>query len=171
MGTKRVEIVGLKDKHQITAVFCGTILGDFLPLQLIYKGTTSRCHPCFKLPAGWNVTHSKNHWSTEKTMIEYINNIIVPYIDANRNDDNTAALVIMDNFKGQVTPSVLSLLEDNNILVCLLPANTTDRLQPLDISVNNQTLPQREVSGLVCKSNIATAQSIIEYRRSTASTN
>ena len=136
MGTKRVEIVGLKDKRQITAVFCGTILGDFLPLQLIYKGTTSRCHPRFKFPAGWNVTHSKNHWSTEKTMIEYINNIIVPYVDANRNDDNTAALVIMDNFKSQVTPSVLSLLEDNNILVCLLPANTTDRLQPLDISVN-----------------------------------
>ena len=43
---------------------------------------------------------------------------------------------IMDNFKGQVTPSVVSLLEDNNIQVCLLPANTTDRLQPLDISVN-----------------------------------
>ena len=36
MGTKRVEIVGLKDKRQITAVFCSTILGDFLPLQLIY---------------------------------------------------------------------------------------------------------------------------------------
>ena len=69
-------------------------------------------------------------------MIEYINNIIVPYVDANREGDDTAALVIMDNFKGQVTPSVVSLLEDNNIQVCLLPANTTDRLQPLDISVN-----------------------------------
>ena len=40
MGTKIVEIVGLKDKRQIIAVFCGTILGDFLPLQLIYKGAT-----------------------------------------------------------------------------------------------------------------------------------
>ena len=29
-GTKRVEITGLKDKRQITAVFCGTIQGDFL---------------------------------------------------------------------------------------------------------------------------------------------
>ena len=69
-------------------------------------------------------------------MIEYINNIIVPYVGANRNDDNAAALVIMDNFKGQATPSVLSLLDNNNIRVCLLPANTTDRLQPLNISVN-----------------------------------
>ena len=114
MGANRVEIAGLKDKRQITAVFCGTILGDFLPIQLIYKGTTSRCHPRFNFPAGWNITHSKNHWSTEKTMIEYITSIIVPYVDANRENNETAALVIMDNFRGQVTPSVVSLLEDNN---------------------------------------------------------
>ena len=38
-GSRRVEIVGLKDKRQITAVFCGSIQGDFLPVQLIYKGT------------------------------------------------------------------------------------------------------------------------------------
>ena len=50
--------------------------------------------------------------------------------------DDEPALVIMDNFKGQVTPNINSLLEENNIHVVLLPANTTDRLQPMDISVN-----------------------------------
>ena len=30
----------------------------------------------------------------------------------------------------------LKLLDAHNIHVCLLPANTTDRLQPMDISVN-----------------------------------
>lgn len=29
-----------------------------------------------------------------------------------------------------------NFLEDNNIHTCLLPANTTDRLQPLDVAVN-----------------------------------
>ena len=135
-GTRRVEIGRLKDKRQITAVFCGSIQGDFLPVQLIYKGTTQRCHPHFKFPPGWHVTHSKNHWSTETTMLEYIDNIIVPYISANRENDDQSALVIMDNFKGQVAPSIVSMLEENNIQVCLLPPNTTDRLQPLDISVN-----------------------------------
>ena len=42
----------------------------------------------------------------------------------------------MDNFKGQVTASVNALLEENDIYACLLPPNTTDRLQPLDVSVN-----------------------------------
>ena len=105
-------------------------------MQLIYKGTTERCHPRFKFPPGWHVTYSKNHWSTEKTMLEYVDNIIVPYISANRESDDQSALVIMDNFKGQVAPSIASMLEENNIQVCLIPPNTTDRLQQLDISVN-----------------------------------
>ena len=44
-GEKRVEIRGVNDKRQITAVFCGTLLGDFLPVQLIYKGKTNCSHP------------------------------------------------------------------------------------------------------------------------------
>ncbi len=72
-------------------------------------------------------------------MIEYIENIILPYINGWRSqieDESRSALVIMDNFKGQTTPAVNKLLEDNNIQVSLLPANTTDRLQPMDLSVN-----------------------------------
>ena len=46
-GVSRIEMVGAKDKHLITAVFCCTLLGDFLPVQLIYKGKTSQCHPKF----------------------------------------------------------------------------------------------------------------------------
>ena len=51
-------------------------------------------------------------------------------------DKENAALIIMDNFRGQITPAINSLLEDNNIHVCLIPPNTTDLLQPLDISIN-----------------------------------
>ena len=68
-------------------------------------------------------------------MVEYIHNIIISYVSANRESDGQAALVIMDNFKGQITSSIVSLLEDNNILVCYVPPNTTDKLQPMDITV------------------------------------
>ena len=50
--------------------------------------------------------------------------------------ENHRALVIFDQFKGQVTASIFTLLEENNITIILVPPNCTDRLQPLDISVN-----------------------------------
>ena len=44
-GEKRVEMVGINDKRQITAVFCGTMLGEFLPIQLIYQGKNRSLPP------------------------------------------------------------------------------------------------------------------------------
>ena len=41
----------------------------------------------------------------------------------------------MDNFKGQVTPAMTELLERPHIYSCLIPPNTTDRLQAMDIAV------------------------------------
>ena len=137
-GAKRVQMVGVNDKRQITAIFCGTLLGDFLPVQLIYEGKTPRCHPHFEFPSGWHITHSPKHWSTGQTMLQYVEHIILPYVEKVRKTlgDNKPALAIMDNFKGQITESVSGLLDMHNIHVCLLPPNTTDLLQPMDIAVN-----------------------------------
>ena len=79
-GEHRVEMVGVNNKRQITAVFCGNALGEFLPLQLIYKGKSSRCHPRYEFPSDWNITHSPKYWSTEDTTLQYIDNIILPYV-------------------------------------------------------------------------------------------
>ena len=46
------------------------------------------------------------------------------------------ALVIYDEFKSQLTDSVHSLLDTNKIYVVKVPPNCTDRLQPMDMSVN-----------------------------------
>ena len=43
-GSKWVEIAGVDDKRQITAVFAGSLAGDFLPPQLI---STQQCLPTF----------------------------------------------------------------------------------------------------------------------------
>ena len=42
-GMKRVEIAAVDDKRQITAIFACTLSGKFLPIQLIYQGTTPKC--------------------------------------------------------------------------------------------------------------------------------
>ena len=51
-GSKRVEIKGLEEKRQITGVFCESMVREFLPIQLVYKGKTDRCHPSYNFPLG-----------------------------------------------------------------------------------------------------------------------
>ena len=71
-------------------------------------------------------------------MLQYIDHVILPFGESMRGKigDDKAALVIINNFTGQVTESVMSLLESNNVCVCLLPPNMTNVLQPMDIAVN-----------------------------------
>ena len=139
-GAKRVEITAIDDKRQITAVFAGSLSGDFLPPQLVYKGTTRRCLPTIDFPTGWHITMSPNHWANEDTMKDYLVMVLIPYICNKREElklrHDYPALVIFDHFAGQITEALLQLLEENNIHRVTVPANCTDRLQPLDISVN-----------------------------------
>ena len=67
-------------------------------------------------------------------------NILLPYLEQNKKelklDTNHRALLIFDSFKGQRTENILTFLDSNNVKVVLIPPNCTDRLQPLDLSVN-----------------------------------
>ena len=139
-GAKKVEIVAKDDKCQITAVLAGSLKGDFLPPQIIYEGKTTRCLPVVNFPSDWHITFSVNHWSNEETMRDYIVKILIPYIQRTRKDLQLSvdypALVLFNSFNGQCTESLFKLLDVNNINVIIIPANCTDKLQPMDISVN-----------------------------------
>ena len=73
-------------------------------------------------------------------MRDYIQKIIVLYVEKMRQNltlgVNYPALLLFDNFKAQCTQELLTLLDENLINVLLIPLNCTDRLQPMDISVN-----------------------------------
>ena len=140
-GSKCVDIVGIDDKRQITAVLTVTLKGNFLPIQLIFKGKTSACLPRAKTPSGWHITCSPNHWANEEPTKDHIEKIIVPYLTKKRaelkltNDQRTLCIF------GQLTNEVLQLLERNNVGIAFILANCTDRLQPLvnDLSVNKSS--------------------------------
>ena len=73
-------------------------------------------------------------------MMDYLSNVLLPYIQQKRKElqlkNDFPALVIFDRFKAQCTTGILDLLRNNHIHVVIVPANCTDKLQPLDISVN-----------------------------------
>ena len=73
-------------------------------------------------------------------MMIYIHSILLPYVEKTlaelQINCNHRALVIFDQFKEQTTDNILSTLEKNHISVGKVPGNCTDRLQPLDLSIN-----------------------------------
>ena len=83
-GNKRIPIQGHQDKRQITAVVCGNLLGELLPLELVYGGKTTRCHPAYQFPGNWIISHTENHGSNERTMLEYIREIMIPFVEDKR---------------------------------------------------------------------------------------
>ena len=71
-GSTQVPIAQLDDKRQMTALLACTKSGEMLPPQLIYQGKTDLCHPTYKYPENWDITHMESHWSTSESMIRYV---------------------------------------------------------------------------------------------------
>ena len=139
-GATRVEIACLNDKRQITATLAVTMSGKFLPFQLLYEGKTERCHPSYQFPAEIDVWHSPKHWSNGELTRRFIEKVIIPYVQSAREINSLPsdypALAVFDCFSGHSTDEVTDVLETNHIYYVYVPAHCTDRLQPLDISVN-----------------------------------
>ena len=140
-NTKTVPIKGSSDKRTITATFAILLQGNVLPMQFIYGGKIRKCLPRFKFPEKFSLSYNETHYSNEKEACKFIEEILQPYIKKVIERENLPvdqkSLVIMDVFKGQVTPIVLILYKESNIVVVLVPADMTNFLQPLDLTVNN----------------------------------
>ena len=136
-GSKTVAIAGSTDKRTITATFAITLDGNFLPIQLIYKGKTKQSLPRVTFPPGFLVTANEKHYSNEKESLELIKGIIDPYLEGQRKaldlEPDHPGLVTLDVFKGQTTPNVLQKFQEKDIKWDKVPANLTWLFQPLDV--------------------------------------
>ena len=80
--SKQVSIAGVDDKRQITLLLGITKSGTLLPPQQIYAGKTELClSQKVKFPDDWDVTFTETHWSNELSMLRYIDNVILPYVN------------------------------------------------------------------------------------------
>ena len=124
-----------------SANFPSTGSGDFLPMQIIYGGKTDRSQPRGGVfSKGFHVTQNEKHWSNETETVNFIKQVIDPYVIDERKElglpADQKALLTWDVFRGQVTDHEAQILDSLNIKVVKVPANMTHFFQPLDLTVN-----------------------------------
>ena len=80
IGEHKVRVIGMaSDKAAMTCTLAISELGDVLPHQLIFAGTTKRCHPSHAMSEDSIWCHTKSHWQSVATYMQYIEDIIVPF--------------------------------------------------------------------------------------------
>ena len=128
VGSKRVEVAALNDKRQVTSTLAITMSDEFLPPQILYQGNTERCHPAYSFPDGYDIWHTPNHWANGSTMVRYITNVILPYVQQVKKEKSLPAdqhaLVIFDVFKGHTVEDVDTLLEENGLVKIIVHRST-----------------------------------------------
>ena len=130
-----------KTKRNITLTFAVTFTGDFLPVQIHLQGKTDRSQPRgVVFPKGFHVTQNEKHWSNETETVNFIEQVIDPYVIDKRKELGLPAdqkpLSTWDVFRGQTTDHVAQILDSLNIKVVKVPANMTHFFQPLNLTVN-----------------------------------
>ena len=89
-GSKQVELVGLEEKRAFTLLVSVAADGTLLPFQAVYQGSTKRTLPSPQAPnhvdcmnAGFKFksSNTKTYWSNQKTMQNFVNDILAPYFD------------------------------------------------------------------------------------------
>ena len=83
------------------------------------------------------VTHSGSHWSTQDTMVEYVDMVLAPYMAEQRQifglSSDVVGLCIFDVFTAHRCDCFLEKLDACGIKHVFVPAGS---LQPLDVSIN-----------------------------------
>jgi hypothetical protein len=88
-GTKDMQVLGPKDKRQITMVVSSSAARDLFPPQIVFTSkTTFKSLPPNNqgktnyIKDGWDLTFSENHWSSLETTKKFVTNIFLPYLQS-----------------------------------------------------------------------------------------
>jgi hypothetical protein len=141
-GSKQVAVIGAEDKRQITACIASSLAGDLLPLQLIFQGKTDACHPPATASAKAalvHITHSENHWSNQQTMQQWIDFVLMPYVERQISSlalaPDTKVVLVLDVWAVHKSEDFRRYLRTHHPRVHLVfvPANCTSQLQVADV--------------------------------------
>ena len=104
-GVHSVTIEGSADKRSITGTFTISFDGNFVPIQLIYGGKTTKSLPRFEFPKDFSLSTNPKHFSNTDESLKFLKEVIKPYVIKQRQtlkcSTDQKSLVIMDVYGGR----------------------------------------------------------------------
>jgi hypothetical protein len=127
---------GTKDK--VTLLPTVSASGNKLPLAWINNAKTNNLFKKFPFPTTVKNFFSPKGWTNEATMLQYIEEVIVPYTS------RQPCALLLDSHPPHWTPMVKQCAWWYNIELIQVPKGLTDVFQPLDVSFNSPFLMHRQ---------------------------
>ncbi|KIY62283.1 hypothetical protein CYLTODRAFT_182575 [Cylindrobasidium torrendii FP15055 ss-10] len=154
-GSRQVDVQAKDEKRAFTICVSSTADGDFLPFQSVWGGQSARSLPSesaarmqeakaygFDFTFAKSETSKRSHFSTLKTMKEYVENIVVPWRDAVLAADPTIArdhpaILLIDAYPVHLSKKFRAFIFNDHpeIILIYIPANCTGVFQPADVGL------------------------------------
>lgn len=128
-GVKYAEQVRDHSKSSTSVMFCGSAAGELLPPYVVYKGKNCYESWCQGGPKGAKYVSSLSGWFDTFCFTDWFH----MWLNHVRRMPGKK-LLLGDNLSSHLSIEVINICRENNIQFVCLPANSTDKMQPLDVA-------------------------------------
>lgn len=149
-GAKQVSVVGQEEKRAFTINVGVAQDGTLLPFQAIYTGRSQRSLPTAGAPGreradelgfllNWSGTDT--YWSTQSTMRDYVEKILIPYFERRRLElglpPTQRFIWLLDCWSVHRSEEFRTWMKTNHSRISMLfvPAGCTGLYQPCDVGI------------------------------------
>jgi hypothetical protein len=140
---KPPKILALPGKHQVGAITSGergikstcvcymSAAGDFVPPMLILKRLRFKQELSEGAPPGTKLACTESRWITSEVSVQWLKHFVATV----KPSKGKKVLIVLDRYSTHTKNlEATELARTNGVVLLSIPAHTTHRLQPLDIS-------------------------------------
>ncbi|KAJ8929595.1 hypothetical protein NQ314_017702 [Rhamnusium bicolor] len=121
------------EKENITVLMMFNTAGKISPPLVLFPYVRPPKSVVENIPIGWVLGKSEKGWMTSDVFSEYIVNDFNKW--AVENNIPRPLLIFIDGHKSHMTLALSKWCEENQVVLYALPPNTTQIMQPADVSV------------------------------------
>lgn len=115
----------------VTMIGCINAIGNYIPPMLIFPRVHLKDHMLKDSPTGTIGAANQSGWSTEDKFVQFLDH----FIDHVKPSKKERVLILMDNHETHLSTGALEKAVENGIVMLTFPPHTSNKFQPLDVSV------------------------------------